>query len=307
MPLTSYNNTVNQKPSVLDAIILQGASSTPFLQWFGRGQKISAPKHSWILDTYRQAKANANLEVTDIDEDTQDTKYMKDNVVQIVKNEFGLSWEENDNAKYGEKEWAYRVAKVGKEHAKDLEYALLGLHNDSVEDPYTEGTASQPAKMAGIFHYIDNKKDYADSNGNPTDLTYDKLNELIEMIWNNADIENESFMLICGTALKRKINSFAGDYFRWMQNPDGKFDPTLYVITTDFGDIKVKIHRLFNTDKLKDKILVGQLNEADIRFKIPTKFEEVPTSKTAKFGRYYTSLTLEVKNPSMFAFGKGLK
>jgi len=306
MPLTSYNNTINQKPSVLDAILLQGATSTPFLQWFGRGQKISAPKHSWILDRYRKADANAQLEVTDLSENTTDTKYMRDNVVQIIKNEFGLSWEEDDNAKYGEKEWAYRVAKVGKEHTMDIEYALLGLHNDSVEDGYTEMTDTTPAKMAGIFHYIENKKDYSDS-GNPTSLTYDRLNEIIEMVWNNADIDNETFTLVCGTGIKRTINSFASDYFRWQQNPDGKFDPTLYVITTDFGDIKVKIHRLFNNDKLKDKILVGQLDSADIRFKIPTKFSEVPTSKTAKFGRYYTSLTLEVKEPDMFAFAKGLK
>jgi len=307
MALTSYNDQVNQKPSVLDAILLQGASSTPFLQWLDRGQKISAPKHSWILDTYRRPTDNANLEITDISEDTKDTKYMKDNVVQIIKNEFGISLEENDNAKYGQKEWAYRIGKVGKEHAMDIEYALLGLHNDSVEDGYTEGSDTTPSKMAGLFHYIDNKKDYSDSNGNPTDLTYDRLNEIIEMIWNNADIDNESFMLVCGTGLKRTINSFAKDYFRWQQNPNRKFDPTLYVITTDFGDIKVKIHRLFNNPKLKNYLLVGQLNKADIRFKIPTFFKELPTSKTARFGRYYTSLTLEVKEPTMFAFAKGLK
>jgi len=46
MALTSYDSTVNQKPSVLDAILLQGATSTPFLKWFGKGAKISAPKKS---------------------------------------------------------------------------------------------------------------------------------------------------------------------------------------------------------------------------------------------------------------------
>jgi len=307
MALTSYDSTVNQKPSVLDAILLQGATSTPFLKWFGKGAKISAPKHSWILDNYRKAGANANVEITDIDEDTKDTKYMEDNVVQIIKNEFGLSLEENDDAKYGKNEWAYRVGKVGKEHAMDIEYALLGLNNDAVEDDYTEGSDTTPAKMAGIFHYVKNNADYADSNGNPTPYTYDRLNEQIEKIWNNADIDNESFMLVCGTGLKRTINGFASDYFRWYQNPNGKFDPTLYVITTDFGDIKVKIHRLFNTPKLQNYLLAGQLSSADIRFKIPTRFTEPPTSKTAKFGRYYTSLTLEVKEPNMFSWVKGVK
>ena len=307
MPLTSYNSTIGQKPSVLDAILLQGVSSTPLLQWLGRGEKISAPKHSWILDKYDAPKENANVEVSDLEENTKNTKYMKDNVVQIIKTEFGISYEEDDNAKYGEKEWPYLVGKKGKEHAKDIEYALLGLHNDNVTDGYTEGSDTTPAKMAGLFHYIDNTKDYKDSDGNPTQLTYDRLNELIEMIWQYTDIEDPSFMLICGSGIKRTINGFAKDYFRWFQSDNGKFDPTLYVVTTDFGDIKVKIHRLFNDDKLKDKILIGKLNEADIRFKIPTRFEEPPTSKTAKFGRYYTSLTLEVKRPDYFAFGSGLK
>lgn len=306
MALTTYTNTVNQKPSVLDAILIQGSTATPFLKWFGRGQKISAPKHSWILDKYRKAEDNANLEITDINENTTDTKYMKSNVVQIIKNEFGLSLEDNDSAKYGEKEWAYRVAKVGKEHLLDIEYALLGLGNDSVEDTYTEPTDSDPARMAGIFHYISGT-DYSDSNGNPTALTYDRLNEMLEKVWENVDLEDDSFTLVCSPALKRTINSFAGDYFRWQQNPDGKFDPTLYVITTDFGDIKVKLHRLFSNSKLSDRILIGQLDGADIRFKIPTNFSQPPTSKTAKFGRYYSSLTLEVKEPDLFTFGKGLK
>jgi len=42
-------------------------------------------------------------------------------------------------------------------------------------------------------------------------------------------------------------------------------------------------------------------------FKIATKFSEPPTSKTAKFGRYYTSMTLEMKNPDYFACAEGLK
>jgi hypothetical protein len=153
MALLSYGNTVNQKPSVLDAIILQGVHTVPFLDWLGRGT-VAAPKHTWILDRYRDAGDNANLEITDIEENTTDTKYTKDNVVHIIKNEYGLSKMELNNAKYGEKEWSYRTAKVGKEHAKDLEYALLGLNNDSVYDTYTEGTPTTEAKMAGIFHYI---------------------------------------------------------------------------------------------------------------------------------------------------------
>ncbi len=308
MALLSYGNTVNQKPSILDAIILQGVYKTPFLEWMSRGS-VAAPKHTWILDRYRDAAANAQLEITDIDENTTDSKYTRDNVVQIIKNDYGMSDFEMQNAKYGQQEWPYRTAKVGKEHAKDLEYAMLGLHQSSVFDPYQAGNPTTPAKMAGIFHYIeaDHRQDYADANGDPTDFTYDRLSEILEPIWEKGGLEDESFMLVCGTSIKKAINRFAGDqYFRKVKE-DKKFDPTLYELETDFGSVKVKLHRLFNSDKLKDKVLVGQLNEARMMFHTPTKFSEPPTSKTAKFGRYYTAMTLEVKTPDYFACGTGLK
>ncbi len=308
MALLSYGNTVNQKPSILDAIILQGVYKTPFLEWMSRGS-VAAPKHTWILDRYRDAAANAQLEITDIDENTTDSKYTRDNVVQIIKNDYGMSDFEMQNAKYGQQEWPYRTAKVGKEHAKDLEYAMLGLHQSSVFDPYQAGNPTTPAKMAGIFHYIeaDHRQDYADGNGDPTDFTYDRLSEILEPIWEKGGLEDESFMLVCGTSIKKAINRFAGDqYFRKVKE-DKKFDPTLYELETDFGSVRVKLHRLFNSDKLKDKVLVGQLNEARMMFHTPTKFSEPPTSKTAKFGRYYTAMTLEVKTPDYFACGTGLK
>lgn len=308
MALTTYNNTVNQKPSVLDAIILQGPSQVPFLQWLGRG-KLSAPKHSWFIDRLRDPKSNANLEITDIQENTVDTKQMLDNMTQIIKNEFGLSRKELDNARYGQKEWAYRVSKVGKEHAKDIEFAILGLHNDSVFDSYTPPSDTQPSKMAGLFHYIPdhNKQDFNDGNGAATDFTYDKLSQILEPVWEVGGLEDESFMLICGTSIKKAINRFAGDqYFRRVKE-DKAFDPTLYELETDFGTVKVKLHRLFNHEKLRDKVLVGKLSEARMMFFTDTEFTEPPTSKTARFGRYYTDLTLEVQNPDYFACGIGLK
>jgi len=310
MALTQLGNTVNQKPSILDAIILQGVHKTPFLEWLGRGN-VAAPKHAWIMDRYRDAGANSNLEITDIDENTTDSKYMKDNIVQIIKNDFGISDEEMQNAKYGTKEWAYRVAKIGKEHTKDLEYALLGLHNTSVFDPYTVGTATTASKMAGIFHYIEasHKLQY-DSAGNgtgtPTALTYARLSEILQPIWEKGGIEDESFSLTVSPTIKQTINGFAGNQFLRPLKDGKTFDPTLYLLETDFGTVKVKMHRLFADPKLKNVVLAGKLDEAKLMFKIATKFSEPPTSKTARFGRYYSSATLEMKHPDYFACATGV-
>lgn len=311
MALLSYGNQVNQKPSILDSIILQGVHNTPFLEWVGRGS-VSAPKHSWILDRYRDATENANLEITDIDENTTASKYMKDNVVQIIKNDYGLSDEEAHNAKYGRKEWEYLTQKEGKEHTKDLEYALLGLHNASVFDTYTVGTPTTEAKMAGMFHYVpaehrQNMDTNGDGTGAATDFSYDKLSEILQPMWERGGLDDESFMMVVGPILKKAINGFAGDqYFRKVKD-EKKFDPTLYELETDFGSVRVKMHRLFANAKLADKVFVGKLNEISLMNKIATYRKDLPTSKTAKFGRYYTSMTLEMKNDDMFACGAGLK
>jgi len=311
MPLLSYGNQTNQKPSILDTIILQGVHKTPFLEWANRGS-IAAPKHSWILDRYDDPEENANLEVTDIEENTQDTKYMKDNVVQILKTDYGISDEEIHNSKYGQKEWAYRTAKKGKEHTKDIEFAMLGLHNASVFDTYTVGTPSQEAKMAGIFNYVPTEhKQYFDSNGDgsgtPTSFTYDMLSEILQPIWERGGLDDESFTLVVGPVIKKSINTFAGDQFFRKVKDEHKFDPTLYELETDFGSVKVKLHRLFAHTKLNDKVFAGKLNEIRLMNKIATKFSEPPTSKTARFGRYYTSCTVEMKSDDYFACGSGLK
>lgn len=311
MALLSYHNQVNQKPSILDMIVLQGVHKTPFLDWISRGT-VAAPKHSWILDRYADAKENFNLEITDIDENTSDSKYMKDNVVQIIKNDYGISDEEMHNSKYGQKEWAYRTAKKGKEHAKDIEYAILGLHNTSVFDSYTAGTPTTEAKMAGIFHYVPTEhKQFFDTNGDGTgatqQFTWDMMHELIEPIWNRSGLDDESFTMVVGSTIKKSINKFAGDnYFRKVKD-EKKFDPTLYELETDFGSIKVRLHRQFGDEKLRDKVFVGNLNEIRMMNKIATKFNEPPTSKTAKFGRYYTSCTVEMKQDDMFGCAVGLK
>lgn len=311
MALLSYGNQVNQKPSVLDKIILQGLHKTPFLDWCGRG-KMTGPIDSWIQDRYADAKANSNLEITDIEEDTTDTKYMKSNIAQIIKSEYGMSEEEMQNAKYGQQEWPFRTAKVGKEHAKDIEYAMLGLHNTSVFDGYTTGTATIPSLMAGIFHFVppEHRQDFdvaGDGSGAAQTFTMDMLSDLIEPLWQRGALDDESFTMVVGPTIKRTINGFAGDVFFRRVKDEKKFDPTLYEIETDFGNVKVKIHRLFADPKLAEKVFVGNLNKISLMNKIATKFTQPPTSKTAKFGRYYTSCSIRMEEDDYFGCASGLK
>jgi len=131
--ITTINNTLVQKPSIVDAIIKQGVATAPILQLIGTGS-LTAPSHSWINDRYEDAKDNANLELSDLNENILPTKTKAGNVAQIIINNVGVTNRQLEMSQYGGKEWAYQVGKKGKEHLKDIEYSILGLgHVGGVE------------------------------------------------------------------------------------------------------------------------------------------------------------------------------
>lgn len=312
--ITTINNTVSQKPSIVDAIIKQGVATAPLLAMMGTGS-ISAPKHSWLNDRYRDGGDNANLELSDLVENVTPTKTKTDNVAQIIKNEVGVSRRQMDMSQYGEKEWSYQVAKVGKEHLKDIEYAFLGLGHGGANGVFTApvtGTASVAPRMGGLFYYVPNEQRYVSDGVDVADaqtfvdFTMDELHAFLEPLWLRGAMEDDTFTVMLGSQLKNKVNNFAKDYII-KQNKDHVFDPTTTEIVTDFGNVKFQLHRLFAGDALKDKLLAGKFSEAKAMYVSRTEFMDVPTSKTAKFGRYYTDVTLEVKNGDMFASARGLK
>lgn len=310
--ITTLNNTVSQKPSIVDAIIKQGVGTAPILKMISSGS-LTAPKHSWITDRYADSKDNAHLELSDLGSTPTPTKVSHENYSQIIKNEFGLTEREMQMSHYGGKEWAYRVGKNGKEHLKDIEYALLGLgHAGGVESAGVAGTETVAPRMAGLFHFVPTEQRYTPEGYDPADtasfkdFTMDELHYFLEPLWKRGAMEDDTFICLLGSKLKNKVNNFAKDYII-KESGVKTFDPTITSIVTDFGTVKFQLHRLFAGAELSDKLLAGKFREARAMYVSKTAFKNVPTSKTAKFGRYYSDLTLEVKNGDLFASGKGFK
>ena len=310
--ITTLNNTVSQKPSIIDAIIKQGVSTAPILKMIGSGS-ITAPKHSWIGDRYADAKDNAQLELSDLAENTVPTKFKTENNSQIIINEVGVTKRQLEMSHYGGKEWAYQVGKKGKEHLKDVEYALLGLgHAGGVESAPIDGTPTVAPRMAGLFYFVPSEQRYTVAGYDPLDplsykdFTMDELHAFLEPLWKRGAMEDDTFTVLLGSKLKNKVNGFAKDYLI-KDNGAKRFDPTITEIVTDFGNVKFQLHRHFAGAELADKLLAGKFKEARAMYVTQTEFKELPTTKTAKFGRYYTDLTLEVQNGDMFASAKGLK
>ncbi|MCI6988134.1 MAG: DUF5309 domain-containing protein [Campylobacter sp.] len=77
-------------------------------------------------------------------------------------------------------------------------------------------------------------------------------------------------------------------------------------IRTDFGKVEICLHRLFENDELKDKILIGNFNAVKLKYLIDTNLRNIPTDQTAYIKQFFTEFTIEVKNQDYFSCISGL-
>lgn len=311
--IVSHNNQISHKPSIIDAIIKQGVKSAPLVETLS-SKNISSYQHSWLNDRYRDARDNAVLEISDLGDTPTPTKQKTFNICQIVKNEFGVSERQKHISQYGEKELPYQRAKVGVEHVKDIEFALLGLGNANVFAAPKAMTNTVAGRMAGLFHFVPDDHRYngdTAGNGNSddfTDFSFDVLQEMLEPVWKMGGIDDGSFRIYMGNKLKNKVNGWFSTHphLRTIVK-DTTVNPLITKIETDFGTVDIYLHRQFANPALMDKVLIGKFDEAKICYLTSTDLQPVTTSKTAVYERYYTDFTLEVTNADFFSCGSGLK
>ncbi|TEY00966.1 DUF5309 family protein [Campylobacter sp. US33a] len=320
MALTSSGFTapmtknVKLRSSVYETIIQVGPDETPILSKIGTSSVTNPLLHSWLTDTLAKPKQNKNLEITGLTEVTKNTVQKTSNATQIFKTEAMVSDSLLKARQYGGNEMAYQMGKKAKEHKLDIEYALFGLGRDSdtkvsVFKEYVQANESVEGEMAGMFYYIaKDAKSFSDRRrgnvlafdengdwtGNATELTEDKLNQILQSIWDKGVTAKDVFV---GADLKAAINRIAT---RILGNEKTS-------IETDFGVVNFHLHRMLSKENnLADYLIAGDFSFMKHGLYIPTKISEVPTDKTALAKRIFTQGTLEVRNADAFAIAVGL-
>ena len=312
---------VKLKPSIYETIIKIGATETPILNKIGTSKVTNPQTHNWLTDTFEEPKKNANLELSKFVGRTKNTTQKTTNATQIFISEIMVSKALIEANQYGGNEMEYQVGKKAKEHKMDMEYALFGLGRDfdpkvSVFKGYIKPQEAISGEMAGIFHYVSKEAtrfesakrgnilafdESGDWKGEATELTEDKLNQILQTIWNNGVSPKDVFL---GAELKGAINKFAT---RILGN-ETKLVGQVVSLETDFGKVNFHMHR-FLSEKygLGDVLIAGDFEYMKHGLYIPTVIEDVTTDITAKAKRLYTQSTLEVRNADAFAIGVGLK
>lgn len=310
---------VGLKPSVLDKIIMLGDFETPIMSKVGRCS-VASLKHAWITDKFKQPKYNAHLEITGFDTTAASTKQKTENAIQIFKDEVFVSDSMQKIATYGGNELAHETGKVGKEHAKDLEYSFFGLGRDanaqlSVFEAPTVRTDSVAGETAGIFHFlakgdaafVGNKRGNVISsaatswNAIPQVLTWDAFNAILQVIYDNGATPKDVYV---GAELKKAINAFVT---RQLGN-ESMANKRITTLETDFGTVNIMMHRYLSAAHgLGDVVLAGDFDFAKFGTLIDTNLKDVVTDKTGTAKRFYTEGCWEISNADAFAAGVGYK
>ena len=115
-------------------------------------------EHSWLTDSLAAPKKNAQLEISDFDDQIKSSVQKTSNAVQIFTSNVSVSRSMQKVATYGSKELERETAKRAKEYKLDMEYAIFGLGRDadvkkSVFKTSIVGTDVAAGEMAGLFYF----------------------------------------------------------------------------------------------------------------------------------------------------------
>lgn len=274
-------------------------------------KKATATKHQWQTDVLAAAAANVNIEGDEATFAAPTASVMLSNECQIFKKTVLVSGTADAVRKYGRaEEFAYQIAKKGKELKRDIEYSLVR------NTASTAGAAASGRISAGIESMIVGNSQEAGATSTtagytsgqwvaPVDGTAATLTEAIvlsalQAAWVDG---GDPSVIMASATTKRKFagfagaTSFAGTYDSQKGRAQGMIVGAVDVYVSDFGSHKVVLNRHQRDEVLlcldPDHVAVATLR--------PIKFEPLAKTGDAEKGQILTELCLVVTNPDAHA------
>lgn len=300
---------------VEDVIWNISPTETPALSMFKR-EKVAQTNHQWQTDSLAAAATNRFVEGDDSTYATASPTTMLSNYTQISKKTVMVSGTADAVRKYGRKEeFAYQIAKKGKELKRDIEYAIVQNQGSSA------GSGTVVRSSASIESMIAGNRVFAASNNTtgttagyssgawtaPVDGTTAALTETafvsaLDAAWQDG---GDPSVIMVSSTQKRAIATFTGAsrYAGVSVNQNAGRTSQAVVIggvdgyISDFGEHKIMLNRYMRTRTVlcldPDYWSTGWLR--------PIKFEERAKTGDATRGELLCEWTLIGKNPDSSA------
>jgi hypothetical protein len=301
---------------VEDVINNISPTDTPMYS-MAKKKKASNTLHQWQTDSLAATGANRAIEGDDATFATAAPTTMLSNYTQISKKSVMVSETADAVRKYGRKEeFAYQIAKKGKELKRDIEAAVTGNQASSaggsstarssagIESmivnrvlPTTSGTGTTPGYSSGTWTAPTD----GTATGAGSTLTEAYLYSALEAAWTDG---GDPSTILVGSFQKKQIAQFAGaSKFAGFYNPNqgeaqGAVIGGVDVYVSDFGKHSVKLDRFMRTRT----VLCLDPDHVSIAWLRPIKFRELAKTGDATKGEIVCEWTLVADAPD--AHGK---
>ncbi len=298
---------------VEDTIWNISPTETPALSMFKR-EKATNTLHQWQTDSLAAVAANRAVEGDDATYATASPTTMLSNYTQITKKSVMVSGTADAVRKYGRaEEFAYQIAKKGKELKRDIEYAIVGNQASSA------GSTSVARSSAGMESMIAGNRVFTATTNSvgttagfsaglwtaPVDGTVAPVAEtaFLEGLQAAWDDGGDPSVVMCPAVLKRKIAAFAGaSSYAGVSVNQGRTAQGVVVggvdlYISDFGEHKIMLNRYMRTRT----VLMIDPDYWATAWLRPIKFEDRAKTGDATKGEILCEWTLVGKNPDASA------
>lgn len=229
-------DAVGNREDLTDVITNISPVETPFFSRFGK-TKASAEYHEWQTDTLANAADNANIEGADYSFSKPASRTRTGGYVQYFVTPVEVSDLQRMVDTAGlEDEFAYQMAKKMKEHARDIEYALVNGTGNS-------GASGTARRLKGVLSWISTNVTTGTGTGSEA-LTEDMFNDTLQDIWDQGGMPDYAY---ANGYQKRQISDFTGGTTKNIDADEKVVYKGVDVYDSDFGRIKIVPHRHMTT------------------------------------------------------------
>lgn len=232
--IQTYQSTTLHE-DLSDVLTNISPTKTPFLSSFGRAT-ASNTLHEWTEDTLAAPATNKHIQGEEFSFTKRALPSRITNRTQIFQTpvEVADTMREVNPAGYKD-EFAYQMDKGMKEHAIDIEVALITGTGAS-------GASGTAAELKGVLAFItDNVSTGTTATGGATGAEA-LFNDALASIWDDTDVA-DSVTAYMPMAVKRRISAFTSGATKYVETQDKRLTASIEVYEADAGLVKLRAHR----------------------------------------------------------------
>lgn len=237
MPMSQTYSNPTLREDLLDIITNLSPTENQLATGLNKS-KAASSVHSWLIDSYdatttsstdKKEVEGADYGAGDVTNPTRKTNY-----TQIIKSDWKVSGTEQATNHAGmQSPKAYHMAKSMVHWKNKLEWSL-------VNGVAAIGSAAVARELGGIFDQVTTNK-VANS---AVAFTETLLNDYFGQVWGTSAKAPDAVYL--GAKGKRVISGFTAGSTKFTQVADKRLINTVDVYESDFGVVKVFLHRFIN-------------------------------------------------------------